>query len=252
VTGTVTLHWTGLDGTTRTASKQFTQNNNTTKSVSFGYRDVDKAWKAWPAGSYYYDVTVGKQGHMKAAASHMGAQDAKESWKPVSPPPSKKLTNMAGQQVTAEAQQIASGSLYTAHITAQSNASEHFWLYDTIDVTGQKVLIGGTDKDDYSKITVTDQDGNTVKADITVDDSHAGKRVVKAHVLNPVSGQYTLNVPQSATPTGTDYTIPDDSQACWTNTAMRTRATARPATANRSARSLRSPTRCGCWTPTAP
>lgn len=123
---------------------------------------------------------------------------------------------MAGQQVTAEAQQIASGSLYTAHITAQSNASEHFWLYDTIDVTGQKVLIGGADKDDYSKITVTDQDGNTVKADITVDDSHAGKRVVKAHVLNPVSGQYTLNVPQSATPTGTDYTIPDDSQACWT------------------------------------
>lgn len=216
VTGTVTLHWTGLDGTTRTASKQFTQNNNTTKSVSFGYRDVDKSWKVWPAGSYYYDVTVGKQGHMKAAASHMGAQDAKESWKPVPTPPSKKLTNMAGQQVTAEAQQIASGSLYTAHITAQSNASEHFWLYDTIDVTGQKVLIGGTDKDDYSKITVTDQDGNTVKADITVDDSHAGKRVVKAHVLNPVSGQYTLNVPQSATPTGTDYTIPDDSQACWT------------------------------------
>ena len=148
VTGTVTLHWTGLDGTTRTASKQFTQNNNTTKSVSFGYRDVDKAWKAWPAGSYYYDVTVGKQGHMKAAASHMGAQDAKESWKPVPTPPSKKLTNMAGQQATAEAQQIASGSLYTAHITAQSNASEHFWLYDTIDVTGQKVLIGGTDKDD--------------------------------------------------------------------------------------------------------
>ena len=83
-------------------------------------------------------------------------------------------------------------------------------------MTGQKVLIGGADKDDYSKITVTDQDGNTVKADITVDDSHAGKRVVKAHVLNPVSGQYTLNVPQSATPTGTDYTIPDDSQACWT------------------------------------
>lgn len=216
VTGTVTLHWTGLDGTTRTASKQFTQNNNTTKSVSFGYRDVDKSWKVWPAGSYYYDVTVGKQGHMKAAAIHMGAQDAKESWKPVPTPPSKKLTNMAGQQVTAEAQQIASGSLYTAHITAQSNASEHFWLYDTIDVTGQKVLIGGADKDDYSKITVTDQDGNTVKADITVDDSHAGKRVVKAHVPNPVSGQYTLNVPQSATPTGTDYTIPDDSQACWT------------------------------------
>ena len=216
VTGTVTLHWTGLDGTTRTASKQFTQDNNTTQNVSFGFRDVDKTWKSWPAGSYYYDVNVPKQGKMKAAASHMGAADARESWKPVPTPPSKKLTNMAGQQVTSDAQQIASGSLYTAHITAQSNASEHFWLYDTIDVTSQKVLIGGTDKDDVSKVTVTDQDGNAVKADITVDDSHAGKRIVKAHVPNPVSGQYTLNVPQSATPTGSDYTIPDDSQACWT------------------------------------
>ena len=216
VTGSISLHWTGLDGTTRTASKQFTQNNNTTQNVSFGYKDVDAAWKAWPAGSYYYDVTIPKQGKMKNAASHMGAQDANESWKPTTPPPSKKLTNMAGETVAAPNDQIMSGSPYTAHITAQSNASEHFWLYDTIDVTSQKVLIGGADKDDFSKITVTDQNGNTVKADITVDDSQTGKRIVKAHVLNPVSGQYTLNVPQSATPTGTDYTIPDDSQACWT------------------------------------
>ena len=216
VTGTITLHWTGLDGTARTASKQFTQGNNTTQSVSFGFRDVDKTWKSWPAGSYYYDVNVPKQGKMKADAGHAGAADARESWKPVPTPPSKKLTNAAGQQVTAAAQQIASGSLYTAHITAQSNASEHFWLYDTIDVTAQKVLIGGTDGDDVSKVTVTDQDGNAVKADITVDDSQPGKRIVKAHVLNPASGQYTLNVPQSATPTGSDYTIPDDSQACWT------------------------------------
>lgn len=216
VTGTITLHWTGLDGTTRTASKQFTQDNNTTQSVSFGFRDVDKTWKSWPAGSYYYDVNVPKQGKMKADAGHAGAADARESWKPVPTPPSKKLTNAAGQQVTSDAQQIASGSLYTAHITAQSNASEHFWLYDTIDVTAQKVLIGGTDRDDVSKVTVTDQDGNAVKADITVDDSQPGKRIVKAHVLNPASGQYTLNVPQSATPTGSDYTIPDDSQACWT------------------------------------
>lgn len=217
VTGSISLHWTGLDGTTRTASKQFTQNNNTTQNVSFGYKDVDAAWKAWPAGSYYYyDVTIPKQGKMKNAASHMGAQDANESWKPTTPPPSKKLTNMAGETVAAPNDQIMSGSPYTAHITAQSNASEHFWLYDTIDVTSQKVLIGGADKDDFSKITVTDQNGNTVKADITVDDRQTGKRIVKAHVLNPASGQYTLNVPQSATPTGSDYVIPDDSQACWT------------------------------------
>jgi len=73
VTGTITLHWTGLDGTARTASKQFTQGNNTTQSVSFGFRDVDKTWKSWPAGSYYYDVNVPKQGKMKADAGHAGA-----------------------------------------------------------------------------------------------------------------------------------------------------------------------------------
>ncbi|WP_241747606.1 LPXTG cell wall anchor domain-containing protein [Bifidobacterium dentium] len=216
VTGQITLHWTGLDGTTRTASKQFTQNNGSTRSVSFGYRDLDSTWQSWPAGSFYFDVSVDKQGKMKAAASHAGASDAKESWKATTPPPSKTLTNAAGETASAPNDQIASGSLYTAHIKAQSNASQHFWLYDTIDVSAQQVRIGGTDADDLSKITVTDQAGNTVKADISVDDSQAGKRIVKAHVLNPTSGQYTLNVPQSATPTGTDYTIPDDSQACWT------------------------------------
>jgi hypothetical protein len=216
VTGRITLHWTGLDGTTRTASKQFTQNNGSTRSVSFGYRDLDSTWRSWPAGSFYFDVSVDKQGRMKAAASHAGASDAKESWKAATPPPSKTLTNSAGETVSAPNDQIASGSLYTAHIKAQSNASQHFWLYDTIDVSAQQVRIGGTDADDFSRITVTDQAGDTVKADISVDDSQAGKRIVKAHVLNPASGQYTLNVPQSATPTGTDYTIPDDSQACWT------------------------------------
>lgn len=45
VTGRITLHWTGLDGTTRTASKQFTQNNGSTRSVSFGYRDLDGTWR---------------------------------------------------------------------------------------------------------------------------------------------------------------------------------------------------------------
>lgn len=45
VTGKITLHWTGLDGTTRTTSKQFTQNNGSTRSVSFGYRDLDGTWR---------------------------------------------------------------------------------------------------------------------------------------------------------------------------------------------------------------
>ena len=108
---------------------------------------------------------------------------------------------------------IASGSLYTAHIKAHSNASGKFWIYDTIDT--RDVVIGGTEQDDVSKVTVTDANGNIVPADISIDDSIDGKRVVKAHATAPHSGLYTLNVPQSAKPTGGDYKINDGSVACW-------------------------------------
>ena len=76
-------------------------------------------------------------------------------------------------------------------------------------------MIGGTEQDDVSKVTVTDANGNIVPADISIDDSIDGKRVVKAHATAPHSGLYTLNVPQSAKPTGGDYEINDGSVACW-------------------------------------
>ena len=216
VSGTSTLRWIGVDGTTRTASKQFTMNNNASQNVSFSYRDMDASWKSWPAGKFTFDVSFAKQGRMAGAVSLNGDADANERWQALQlPAPKKTLTNAAGDQVAAPNDQIASGSLYTAHIKAHSSASEHFWLYDTIDASSQKVLIGGTDGDDVSKVTVTDEDGRTVRADISIDDSQAGKRIVKAHVLKPASGWYTLNVPQSAKPTGADYIIPDDSKACW-------------------------------------
>ena len=216
VSGTSTLRWIGVDGTARTASKQFTMNNNASQNVSFSYRDMDASWKSWPAGKFTFDVSFAKQGRMAGAVSLNGDADANERWQALQlPAPKKTLTNAAGDQVAAPNDQIASGSLYTAHIKAHSSASEHFWLYDTIDASSQKVLIGGTDGDDVSKVTVTDEDGRTVRADISIDDGQAGKRIVKAHVLKPAAGWYTLNVPQSAKPTGADYTIPDDSKACW-------------------------------------
>ena len=216
VSGTSTLRWIGVDGTARTASKQFTMNNNASQNVSFSYKDMDASWKSWPAGKFTFDVNFAKQGRMAGAVSLNGDADANERWQAAQlPNPSKTLTNAAGGQVTAPNDQIASGSLYTAHIKAHSSASEHFWLYDTIDVSAQQVVVGGTQTDDLSKITVTDEDGRTVQADISIDDSQAGKRIVKAHVLKPASGWYTLNVPQSAKPTGADYSIPDDSKACW-------------------------------------
>lgn len=213
VNGTATLHWRGIDGTEKTVAKQFTASNKGSATVSASFKEMDASWESWPAGKRWWDVDVAKQGNMAEAVSHKGESDAKESGEKNPTPPSKWLTNEAGDTVQDGNDSIASGSLYTAHIKAHSNASGKFWIYDTIDT--RDVVIGGTEQDDVSKVTVTDANGNIVPADISIDDSIDGKRVVKAHATAPHSGLYTLNVPQSAKPTGGDYKINDGSVACW-------------------------------------
>ena len=213
VNGTATLHWRGIDGTEKTVAKQFTASNKGSATVSASFKDMDASWESWPAGKRWWDVDVAKQGNMAEAVSHKGENDGKESGEKTTTPPEKWLTNEAGDTVRDGNDSIASGSLYTAHIKAHSNASGKFWIYDTIDT--RDVVIGGTEQDDVSKVTVTDANGNIVPADISIDDSIDGKRVVKAHATAPHSGLYTLNVPQSAKPTGGDYEINDGSVACW-------------------------------------
>ncbi len=213
VNGTATLHWRGIDGTEKTVTKQFTASNKGSATVSASFKEMDASWESWPAGKRWWDVDVAKQGNMAEAVSHKGENDGKESGEKTTTPPEKWLTNGAGDTVRDGNDSIASGSLYTAHIKAHSNASGKFWIYDTIDT--RDVVIGGTEQDDVSKVTVTDANGNIVPADISIDDSIDGKRVVKAHATAPHSGLYTLNVPQSAKPTGGDYEINDGSVACW-------------------------------------
>lgn len=213
VNGTATLHWRGIDGTEKTVAKQFTASNKGSATVSASFKEMDASWESWPAGKRWWDVDVAKQGNMAEAVSHKGEHDGKESGEKTTTPPEKWLTNEAGDTVRDGNDSIASGSLYTAHIKAHSNASGKFWIYDTIET--KDVVIGGTEQDDVSKVTVTDANGNVVPADISIDDSIDGKRVVKAHATAPHSGLYTLNVPQSAKPTGGDYEINDGSVACW-------------------------------------
>ena len=215
VSGSATLHWRGVDGTVKQVSKSFTASNRGAATVSVRPSDVVSSWQSWPAGKFWFDVSVPKQGKMKAAASHAGEHDPKESWQTSNVPPRKTIVNAAGDEISAPNDQIASGSLYTARISAHSSGSEHFWLYDIVDVSSQQVVLGAADRDDFSKIHVEDAAGNTVQAEISVDDAQAGKRVVKAHVVNPTSGVYTLVVPQAAKPSDGDYSIPDDSKACW-------------------------------------
>lgn len=100
LTGTSTLRWTGVDGTTRKASKQFTIGNQASQDVSFSYKDMDASWKSWPAGRFAFDVSFAKQGRMKNAVALNGDKDANEQWSaPQLPPPSKTLTDAAGGQV---------------------------------------------------------------------------------------------------------------------------------------------------------
>ncbi|KAB6812581.1 hypothetical protein GBK73_11495, partial [Bifidobacterium longum] len=111
---------------------------------------MDASWESWPAGKRWWDVDVAKQGNMAEAVSHKGENDGKESGEKTTTPPEKWLTNEAGDTVRDGNDSIASGSLYTAHIKAHSNASNRFWIYDTIDT--RDVVIGGTEQDDVSKV----------------------------------------------------------------------------------------------------
>lgn len=214
VSGDSWLVWRGLDGTANRVKKQWTASNNDSTTVTVNKEDMSANWKYWPLGKYWFDTHAAKQGKMSADANHAGEHDASESWEVTQiTPPVKTLTNTAGE--TVEGGSLPSGSLYTAHITARSEGSKHFWLYDTIDTTTARVVIGGSQQDDFNQITVTNSAGQKVNADISVDDSQAGKRIVKARVDNPTVDTYSLNVPQAFTPTGNDYTVRDASRACY-------------------------------------
>lgn len=67
---------------------------------------------------------------------------------------------------------------------------------DTYDmILSKNVFLGDKEKDDFSKIYVTDKQGSKVNADIKVDDSGDGKRIVKATVKGAAAGWFALNVP---------------------------------------------------------
>ena len=214
VNGKVTMYWRGVDGTFLHVAKDFTAaNDGTTDLPEFWACDLKADWTVWPGGKYWFDISIPQTGKMSGNLDLFGENEASESWSVTTPDPTKDLTAADGSAVTDTNRQLASGSLYTAHIRAQSNAAQHLWLYDIIDT--KDVVIGATDKDDLSKVTVSDPSGKTVAATVSVDDSESGKRIVKARVDNTTAGEYVLNVPQAAKPTGNDYTIKDDSKVCY-------------------------------------
>jgi adhesin isopeptide-forming family sspB-C2 type protein len=215
VSATVNLHWDGPEGQSVYRSKAVTlPNSGDTRSPEF--RPADFGWNSWPAGGFWFDVLVGKQGRMQSAVDTPD-RDPRESWTAAALAPVKTLTHGGTGTPLGSSEVLASGMFYDARIVAHSNGyGSSMTIKDAIST--DKVFIGATDKDVASAAYVLDPNGTKVgSAVINIDRSTAGKVTVSGTVANIGNqGLYTLVVPTYVQPTTADYTIADDSQVCYT------------------------------------
>ena len=221
VNGNVILHWDGVDGNPKQVSKQVSI-ANTGDTATPTFTPADFGWTAWPAGQFWFDVQVGKQGSMNAAVDTPD-RDPRETWVAQPAKPEKSLTVGNPAKPLANDTVLASGMSYDARIVAYPNGyTSAMTIYDVIK--SDKVFIGATDKDVASAAYVLDPAGNKVPgATIKIDRSTAGQVIVSGRVANiPDANQagYTLVVPTYVLPTNSDYDIKDSSEVCYADASM--------------------------------
>lgn len=219
LSATVTLNWGGVEGNGTSRSKNVTISNaGSTNSPSF--TPADFGWTSWPSGKFWFDVSVPKQGKMKNAVSHGGANDPRESWSATTTPPRKILTSGPNADELADDEVLASGMFYNAEITARTNGyASSMTITDTIDT--DEVWIGSQDADDAGAAYLRDPNGARVSANSDVKITRSENAVtVTGTVTNIPAGhqaqEYTLVVPTYVKPTKADYTISDSSKVCYT------------------------------------
>jgi len=223
VNASVTLHWDGFAGApAKQVSKTVSiANNGDTRTPNFAPSDF--GWTAWPAGDFWFDVQVGKQGAMTNSVD-TADHDPRESWTAAPVPPVKTLTVGGSTVPLADDAALASGMTYDAHITANANGSAGpMTIYDTIQ--SDKLFIGATDKDVSSSVYVLGPDGQKVaNASVKIDRSVSGAVTVSARIPSIAgaaqTGDFTLVVPTYVLPTGADYDLTDGSQVCFLDAAM--------------------------------
>ncbi|ROR76079.1 adhesin isopeptide-forming domain-containing protein, sspB-C2 type [Plantibacter flavus] len=218
ITATVRLNWGGVEGTRKSATKNVVvSNSGSTLSPTFAPADL--GWTSWPSGKFWFDVSITKQGKMKAAVSHAGENDARENWAVGPVAPTKQLTSGNPADPLKNAEVLASGMFYNAEITASTNGfTSSMSITDTIGT--DKVWIGSQTADVPSAAYMVDPNGAKVAgATVTVTRS-GGKVIVEGTVTNIPdtfqSRQYKLIVPTFVLPTETDYMVADDSKVCYT------------------------------------
>ena len=239
INANVTLRWQGVENNPRSVTKTSAiANEGSTRSQNF--TPADFGWDSWPSGKFWFDVSVPQQGQMSAAASHAGENDPRENWTAAPTPPSKRLTSGSPADPLRNQEVLASGMAYNAEISAAANGYQTMTITDTIRT--DRVFIGSRDADVASQVRVLNPNGSVVSnASIQIDRSVSGQVRVSGTVTgipnNFQSREYTLVVPTYLRPTGSDYSIPDDSRACYTaannnclsgNSAVTRKVTAAP------------------------
>lgn len=217
LSATIQLHWDGPEGRSQVRSKPVRINNQgDTRTPDFVPSDF--GWDSWPAGGFWFDVQVAKQGRMSAAVDTPD-RDPRESWTSSPIAPVKTLTHGGSAAGLGDSEVLASGMFYDARIRAHSNGyTSSMTIKDTIST--DKVFIGAKDRDTASAAYVLDPSGNRMgNAVIRIDRSTAGSVTVSGTVPNTtLQGSYTLVVPTYVLPTKADYTIADTSHVCYTST----------------------------------
>ncbi|KIS05184.1 cell surface antigen [Streptococcus equi subsp. zooepidemicus Sz12is] len=214
VSATVSLIWDSKENqATKRVNKTVTiTNSGDTKSPDF--TPADFGWTSWAGGSFWFDVTVGKQGKM-ANTVDTPDRDPRETWTVTPKTPTKELYK-SGENTLLGADVLASAQAYDAHITAHSNGyTSSMTITDTIK--NVDVWIGSDTSDNKDAVYVLDPTGKKTPATITIDRSKTGEVNVSALMENLANqGDYTLVVPTFTKPTGEDYTISDTGKVCYT------------------------------------
>ena len=211
LTASVVLNWDGFHGSkAKSVTKTMTvKSSGTVNSPAFTPKDF--GWSSWAAGKYWYDIKVGRQKGM-AKAVDTPDRVASETFTLALPPPVKTMHDINGRVLDPK-EVVVSAMPYLAKIKAHTAGASSVEISDTI--LSKNVFLGGKEEDDFSKIYVTDETGKKVVADIKVDDSQDGKRIVKAAVKGVAAGWFTLNVPTAPMPTKAKENIQNVGKICF-------------------------------------
>lgn len=207
----VVLNWDGFYGGKAKAVTKTMNISSIGTANSPEFTPKDFGWTSWAGGKYWYDIKVARQ---KAMAKAVDTPDrvASETFELKPPPPVKTMHDINGRLLDPK-EVVVSAMPYLAKIKAHTAGAASVEISDTI--LSKNVFIGDKEKDDFSKIYVTDEKGSKVAADIKVDDSQDGKRIVKAVVKDAAPGWFTLNVPTAPKPTKVKENIQNVGKTCW-------------------------------------